>query len=70
MNDLERFKVLLYEFLWFEESRAEEALEFTYQLMIRNKSDSYYILKFYEAVRRYEDFRIIQEKLLNLLMFN
>lgn len=67
MNDLERFKVLLYEFLWFEEGRAEESLDFAYHLMIRNNNDSYYVIKYYEAVRRYEDFRIIQEKLLNLL---
>ncbi|MCM1509026.1 MAG: hypothetical protein NC177_18100 [Ruminococcus flavefaciens] len=56
-----------YEFCWFEESRHEDALEIAYRLMLHYRNDSYYILKYYEAVRRYEDFRIIQEKLLDLL---
>ncbi len=67
MNDLERLKVLLYEFCWFEESRHEDALEISYRLMLQYKNDSYYILKYYEAVRRYEDFRIFQSKVFKLL---
>lgn len=67
MNDLERLKVLLYEFCWFEESRHEDALEIAYRLMLHYRNDSYYILRYYESLRRYEDFRIFQAKVLNLL---
>lgn len=67
MDDLTRFKVLIYQFLSYEEERQIEAVSSAKELMLLYSFDSYYILKYYEAVRRYQDFKEFSRKLYMLL---
>ena len=67
LQDLDRLIILLYQFLFAEEARQVEAVRTHRQLMLMNEFDSYYVLKYYEAVRRYEDFIFFQKKVFILL---
>lgn len=62
LSDLDRLIVVMYQFLFAEEARQVEAVRAHRQLMLMNEFDSYYVLKYYEAVRRYEDFMFFQKK--------
>lgn len=63
----EQLKILIYEFLWFEEERLTDGLEIARRCMLQSKYNSYYVLKYYEASRQLEDFRIFQRKVCYLL---
>lgn len=67
MSDIDRLIVLIYEFLFAEESRQEESVHSFRRLMLMNDFDSYYVIKFYESVRRYEDFKIFERKMFLLV---
>ena len=67
LSDLDRLLILIYEFLFAEESRQEEAVFSFRRLMLMNDFDSYYIIKYYEAVRRYEDYKIFERKIFLLI---
>lgn len=67
MNDFDRLIILLYQFLFFEEARQADSVQSYRQLMLMNEFDSYYVLKYFEAVRRYEDFMLFQRKAFILL---
>jgi len=67
MDDITRLKVILYQFLSFEEERLSDAVSIARHVMLCYDFDSYYVLKYYESVRQFEDFRSFQRKLLNLL---
>lgn len=62
MNDVLRFKCLLYEFLFAEVDKYESAVQHAREVMIKSDFDSYYVLKYYEACCRYEDFNIFFSK--------
>jgi len=66
-DDVLRFKVIIYQFLSFEEERQIEAVSSAREMILRYNYDSYYILKYYEAVRRYQDFKEFSRKLCILL---
>lgn len=67
MNDLDRLKVLIYEFLFLEKDRMESLVSSARQVMLMSQFESYYVLKYYEACRRYEDFEIFFRKVSSLL---
>lgn len=67
MLDIDRLIVLIYEFLFAEESRQEESVHSFRRLMLMNDFDSYSIIKYYEAVRRYEDYKIFERKMFLLV---
>lgn len=70
LTDLERFKVLIYEYLFHEEARCDEAVSAARYQLNFNDYDSYYILRYYEAVRRREDFKSFMRSLCELLKYN
>lgn len=51
-------KYFIYEYLIHENIRLEENVNCALRLLRLYPEDSYYILKYYEAVRRLEDFNI------------
>lgn len=67
MDDLTRLKILLYQFLFFEEKRQIDSVSCAKDVMLRYDFESYYVLKYYEACRRYEDFQEFFRKMVILL---
>lgn len=67
MSDLDRILVLLYQFLFSGEACQREAVLDYRQLMLIHDFDSYYVIKYYEVSRQYEDYKIFQRKTLTLL---
>lgn len=60
-------KLFIYEYLFNENIRLEENLESCQRLLRLHPLDSYYILKYYEAVRRLEDFNIFHRQIAEIL---
>lgn len=69
MDDLQKFKVLIYEFLWKQEATLTDSIESARLCMEFNEHDSYFIIKYFEAVRKYEDFRVFQRYMIELLKY-
>ena len=69
MDDLERFKILLYEYLFNQECQFEYIVQSAQTQLRYYPTDSYYIIKYFEAVKQYEDFKKFQRHLYTLLNF-
>lgn len=67
MNDVNRLKVLIYEFLLFELSRLEDAADEYRHLMCLDASDAYSVLKYYSSLNRLEAFRVFMKKICKIL---
>lgn len=67
ISELDRFKILCFELLCNEEKKALQAIEASEQALRYFPKVSYYITRYYEAVRRYEDFKIFERKLYEVL---
>lgn len=66
MSD-ENFRVVMYQFLLFELSRREDAVESYRHLMLTESAISYSVLKYFSALQSLEDFRVIFKKICGLL---
>lgn len=67
MNDLDRLCVLIYEFLFYEEARLQDAVETSFYLLRHHGYDTYYILKHYLNVCRLEEFNVFSMKISQIL---
>ena len=67
MNETDRLIYLIYSFLFMEESRLESDVYHSYEILKRNSTDSYYICKYLATVQRFEDFKIFQRKVSDIL---
>lgn len=67
MNDLDRLCILIYEFLFYEEARLQEAVDTSFYLLRYHSNDTYYILKHYANVCRYEEFKVFYKKISQLV---
>lgn len=60
-------KYFIYEYLIHENIRLEENVNCALRLLRLYPEDSYYILKYYESVRRLEDFNIFHRQIAEIL---
>lgn len=67
MNESERLIYLIYGLLFSEEARLEYDVYNSFEILRRNSKDSYYIAKYLATVQRYEDFKIFQLKVIEVL---
>lgn len=67
MNEADRLCNLIYGLLFSEEARLEHDLYISFEILRRNSKDSYYIAKYLATVQRYEDFKIFQRKVIEVL---
>lgn len=67
MNESERLIYLIYGLLFSEESRLEYDVYNSFEILRRNPKDSYLISKYLATVQRYEDFKIFQRKVIEVL---
>lgn len=67
MNESERLIYLIYGLLFSEESRLEYDVYNSFEILKRNPKDSYFISKYLATVQRYEDFKIFQRKVTEVL---
>lgn len=67
MNEAERLIYLIYGLLFSEESRLEFEVYNSFEILKRCPKDSYLISKYLATVQRYEDFKIFQRKVVELL---
>lgn len=66
MNELDRFFNIFCAYMFSEEDRLSYNCYVTFKLLQVNEFDSYYILKHLEAVRKYQDFQIFCNQVLEL----
>ena len=67
MSEADRLIYLIYGLLFSEESRLESDVYHSFEILKRNPKDSYYIAKYLATVQRFEDFKIFQRKVSDLL---
>ncbi len=67
MNDLDRICIILSEFLFYEDARLQSAVDTSFYLLRFHSSDTYYILKHYANVCRYEEFKVLHRKIYEIL---
>lgn len=67
MNETERLINLIYAFLLSEDARLLDEVNNSYEILKRFNYDSYYITKYYRNVIRYEEFKIFQRKVFEIL---
>lgn len=67
MSESERLSYLIYGFMFSEEARLEYDIYNSFEILRRNPKDSYFIIKYLISVQRYEDFKIFQRKVIEVL---
>lgn len=67
MNESNRLIYLIYGLMFSEESRLESDVYYSFEILKRNPKDSYLIAKYLATVQRYEDFKIFQRKVIEVL---
>lgn len=67
MNESERLINLIYTLLFNEEDRLLQQIENMHYLLKYNINDSYYIAKYLYAVQTYEQFKMLQGKICDIL---
>ena len=67
MSESERLCYLIYGLLFSEEARLEYDVYSSFEILKRNPKDSYFVTKYLSTVQRYEDFKIFQRKVTEVL---
>lgn len=67
MSDSERLVNSLYMLIFSEETKLESEIHNSFENLKINSRDSYYITKHLAIVQRYEDFKIFQRKVIEVL---
>ncbi len=67
MSETERLINLIYGLLFSEETRLEFDVYNSFEILNKNSKDSCYIAKYLATVQRYEDFKIFERKVIEVL---
>lgn len=67
MSDSDRLANMLYAMLFYEESRLEAELENSFYILKQFNDNLHYIEKYRQCVQRYDDFKILQKKVIEVL---
>lgn len=67
MKEAERLINLIYTMLFFEENRLDYEVKNSFYILKQMNNDLHYIEKYKQCVQRYEDFKIFQRKMFELL---
>ena len=67
MADSDRLINSLYTMLFFEESRLKNEVDVSFYILKQTSEDMYLLERYRQNLQRYEDFKIFQKKVFELL---